>query len=179
MVCHRCIYAVQQIFEHHNITISQIKLGEVHTKENLAHTTLLTIEQHLNKIGFEIIEDQSLQLVEQIKIALIQEISQENIAEDFSLSRFISSHFHRDYSALSKLFSQIENTTLEHFFIAQKIEKAKELLIYNQLTLTEISIKLGYKTVQHLSSQFKNSTGFSPTEFKKLKSHNRLALDKI
>ena len=95
------------------------------------------------------------------------------------LSEFLSSKLHKDYSALSKTFSQNENITLEQFFILQKIEKVKELLLYNEFNLTEIAGKLGYKSVQHLSSQFRNTTGFTPTEFKKLKEHNRKALDNL
>jgi len=102
-----------------------------------------------------------------------------NIPEDFILSKWISEKLNRDYSAVSKLFSQKENVTLEQYFILQKIERVKEMLLYDEFSLTEISGKLGYKSVQHLSSQFKNVTGFTPSGFKKLKVKNRIPLDKI
>ena len=95
------------------------------------------------------------------------------------LSKFLISELNKDYSSLSKTFSQNENITVEQFFILQKIEKVKELLLYNEFNLTEIAGKLGYKSVQHLSSQFKTITSFTPTEFKKLKVHNRKPLDKV
>ncbi len=117
--------------------------------------------------------------IEQIKKVIILKINELDIDEDFIWSKFISNHFCKDYSLLAKTFSLNENVTLEQYFILQKIEKAKELLLYNEFTLTEISIKLGYKSVQHLSAQFKNTTGFSPTSFKKLKSKNRISLDQI
>jgi AraC-like DNA-binding protein len=137
------------------------------------------LEKLLIETGFERIKDSSRQLIERIKNLIIKIISEEDIDENFVLSEFLSNTLHKDYSSLSKTFSQNENITLEQFFILQKIEKVKELLLYNEFTLTEIAGKLGYKSVQHLSSQFRNSTGFTPTEFKKLKVHNRKPLDQI
>ena len=99
--------------------------------------------------------------------------------ENFVLSNFLSDALHKDYSSLSKVFSQNENMTLEQYYILQRIEKVKELLFNNDFTLTEIAVQMGYKSVQHLSSQFKNSTGYTPTEFKKLKIQNRKPLDQI
>ena len=179
MVCNRCIFAVQHIFDEHQVELSQLILGEAHTKTTPDSETLMSIKQHLQNIGFEVIEDSSSQLIEKIKKQIILKISDLDIEENFSLSAFLSNHFNKDYSSLSKIFSQLENTTLEHYFIHQKIEKAKELLVYNELNLTEISIHLGYKSVQHLSSQFKNTTGFSPSEFKKLKSKLRKPIDLV
>ncbi len=123
--------------------------------------------------------DSAHQLAEKIKNLIIVKISELDIDENFLLSEFLSSKLHKDYSSLSKTFSQNENITLEQFFILQKIEKVKELLLYNEFNLTEIAGKLGYKSVQHLSSQFRNTTGFTPTEFKKLKEHNRKSLDNL
>lgn len=177
MVCGRCISAVSTIFNDYNIDIKSIQLGEVETEHDISAQDLNSIEKQLEKTGFERIKDSSHQLIEKIKNFIIIKISELDVDENFLLSEFLISKFHKDYSALSKTFSQNENITLEQFFILQKIEKVKELLLYNEFTLTEISGKLGYKSVQHLSSQFKNSTGFTPTEFKKLKVHNRKSLD--
>lgn len=177
MVCGRCISAVSAIFNDSNIDIKSIQLGEVETESDISNQDLNSIEQQLEKTGFERIKDSAHQLIEKIKNFIIIKVSELDIDENFLLSEFLISKLHKDYSSLSKTFSQNENITLEQFFILQKIEKVKELLLYNEFNLTEIAGKLGYKSVQHLSSQFRNSTGFTPTEFKKLKVHNRKPLD--
>ncbi|GAA5088578.1 hypothetical protein GCM10023210_12370 [Chryseobacterium ginsengisoli] len=179
MVCGRCISAVENIFNDLNIKIKNIDLGEVETESEVSEKDLQFLEELLQKTGFERIKDSAHQLIEKIKNLIIVKISDLDIDENFLLSEFLSSNLNKDYSTLSKTFSQNENITLEQFFILQKIEKVKELLLYNEFTLTEIAGKLGYKSVQHLSSQFRNSTGFTPTEFKKLKIHNRKPLDKV
>ncbi|MPS64553.1 AraC family transcriptional regulator [Chryseobacterium sp.] len=179
MVCGRCISAVTSIFNEVQVKIKSINLGEVETASDVSEQDLENIEKKLSEIGFERIKDSAHQLIEKIKNLIITKISELDIDENFLLSEFLISKIHKDYSSLSKTFSQNENVTLEQFFILQKIEKVKELLLYNEFTLTEIAGKLGYKSVQHLSSQFRNSSGFTPTEFKKLKVHNRKPLDLI
>jgi AraC-like DNA-binding protein len=177
MVCGRCISAVSNIFNEINIKVKAIHLGEVETEAEVSDQDMESLENILLKTGFERIKDSTHQLTEKIKNFIIIKISELDIDDNFLLSEFLSSKLHKDYSSLSKTFSQNENITLEQFFILQKIEKVKELLLYNEFTLTEIAGKLGYKSVQHLSSQFRNSSGFTPTEFKKLKVHNRKPLD--
>lgn len=179
MVCGRCISAVTNIFNDAHVKIKSITLGEVETESEISEHDLQSIEKQLLETGFERIKDSAHQLVEKIKNHIIEKVSELDIDENFLLSEFLTSKFHKDYSSLSKTFSQNENITLEQFFILQKIEKVKELLLYNEFTLTEIAGKLGYKSVQHLSSQFRNSSGFTPTEFKKLKVHNRKPLDLV
>lgn len=179
MVCNRCISAVEDIFNQLEIPIDNIKLGEVKTLNSLSNDKLTDLETDLKALGFERIKDFAHQLNDKIKTFIIQKISDLDVSENFLLSEFLSNNLHKDYSALSKNFSQNENFTLEQYFILQKIEKVKELLLYNEFTLTEIAGKLGYKSVQHLSTQFKNNTGFTPTEFKKAKDHNRKALDQL
>ncbi|KFE97381.1 helix-turn-helix domain-containing protein [Chryseobacterium luteum] len=177
MVCNRCISAVEKIFSEADITISSVTLGEVETVTDISAEKMPAIEKSLLDTGFERIKDSVQQLVDKIKNNIIIKISELDIDENFLLSEFLSSKIHKDYSSLSKAFSQNENITLEQFFILHKIEKVKELLLYNEFTLTEIAGKLGYKSVQHLSSQFRTITGFTPTEFKKLKDHQRKTLD--
>ena len=179
MVCNRCISAVQSIFDELKIDINQISLGEIETKNDISNKKLETLNSELKLSGFEILEDASKKQIEKIKTLIIQKISQEDLGDDFILSEFLSSELHKDYSSISKLFSQNENVTLEQYFILQKIEKVKELLLYKEFNLTEISQKLGYKSVQHLSNQFKKITGFSPTQFLNSKEKKRIALDKI
>lgn len=179
MVCGRCIAAVENIFNDTGIKTKSVRLGEVETDGEVTDKELQIIEKRLMETGFERIKDSAHQLIEKIKNLVIIKISELDIDENFLLSEFLSSKLFKDYSSLSKTFSQNENITLEQFFILQKIEKVKELLLYNEFNLTEIAGKLGYKSVQHLSSQFRNSTGFTPTEFKKLKVHNRKPLDLV
>ncbi|CAD7815674.1 HTH-type transcriptional activator RhaR [Chryseobacterium aquaeductus] len=179
MVCDRCISAVQNIFEESQIEVIDIRLGEVQTKSDLSEIDFILIENSLKNIGFERIKDSSQQLIENIKNLIILKIEKLETDESFLLSNFLSDTLHKDYSALSKAFSQNENITLEQYYILQKIEKVKELLFNNDFTLTEISEKMGYKSVQHLSTQFKNSTGHTPTQFKKLKDLDRKPLDRV
>lgn len=177
MVCNRCIAAVEKIFSDADVLIRSVKLGEVETEADIPAGKMQALEEKFLATGFERIKDSTQQLIDKIKNIIIVKISELDIDEDFLLSEFLSSKIHKDYSSLSKTFSQNENITLEQFFILHKIEKVKELLLYNEFTLTEIAGKLGYKSVQHLSSQFRNITGFTPTEFKKLKDHQRKTLD--
>ncbi|RZJ50147.1 MAG: helix-turn-helix domain-containing protein [Chryseobacterium sp.] len=179
MVCDRCISAVQNIFEKSDIAVKSIHLGEVETESQLSENDLFGIENKLEEIGFEIIKDPSQQLIENIKNLVILKIERLDTDENFLLSNFLSNALHKDYSVLSKVFSQNENITLEQYYILQKIEKVKELLFNNDFTLTEIAGHMGYKSVQHLSSQFKSTTGHTPTEFKKLKIQDRKPLDYV
>ena len=179
MVCDRCISAVQNVFGDLQIEISRIDLGEVETLQVLEQNQLDILDDHLKRLGFQILEDAAQKQIEQIKKFIILKINDLDISEDFVLSKFIAEKLAKDYSLLSKNFSIHENVTLEQYFILQKIEKVKELLLYNEFSLTEISQKLGYKSVQHLSVQFKNTTGFTPTSFKNLKSATRISLDQI
>lgn len=179
MVCDRCISAVQTVFEQLKINFSAIELGEVELVDELSEKELEIVDEHLQNLGFEILKGSIDRQIEQIKKLLILKINGLDISEDFILSKFISEQLHKDYSLLSKHFSTKENVTLEHFFILQKVEKVKELLLYDEFTLTEISHQLGYKSVQHLSAQFKNTTGLTPTSFKNSKENNRISLDQV
>lgn len=179
MVCNRCIAAVENIFNTAGVKTTSVILGEAETESDVPADKMLTIEKELLETGFERIMDSAHQMIEKIKNLIIIKVSELDVDEDFLLSEFLSSQLYKDYSSLSKTFSQNENITLEQFFILQKIEKVKELLLYNEFNLTEIAGKLGYKSVQHLSSQFRNVTGFTPTEFKKLKEHHRKSLDNL
>ena len=179
MVCQRCKLAVADILNELEIPFSSIDLGTVQLNQKLTTVQKNALSKKLNHIGFEILEDASLKTIEAVKKAIIGTIDTLDVPESFSLSHQISTALGKDYSAISKLFSQHEGVTLEQYFIQQKIEKAKELLFYNEFTIGEISVKLGYKSVQHFSTQFRNITGFTPSEFKKLKDNRRTGVDKI
>ena len=179
MVCNRCISAVENVFRNSEIYFVSVNLGWVETSNDLSKNKLQKLNENLQKIGFEIIEDASQKQIEIIKKLILEKVQNLDINEDFLLSKYLSEQLHKEYSSISKVFSQTENITLEQYFILQKIEKVKELLIYRELTLSQIADKLGYKTVQHLSQQFKKITGFSPSQFQELKEKKRFPIDLI
>lgn len=165
MVCPRCIMAVENILNRQGIQPLDVRLGEVIVAKDLDDADIQSFRSALESVGFELLDDNQQQLIEQIKITIINHIhfSGEN---GFNISEILTNDLHKDYSLLSKLFSSTEGITIEHYTILQKIEKAKELLTYNKQTLSEIAFALGYSSVSHLSSQFKKVTGLTPTQFK-------------
>ena len=180
MVCGSCIKVVTALMHELNIETTNIELGRVETRHNVEDDTLKQLRQRLNEEGFELLDNKNIKLVEQIKSAIIELVHYKDITEvRTNLSDYLSALLHRDYNYLSNLFSSIENTTIEQFFILQKIEKVKELLVYDEVSLSEIAYRLGYSSVAHLSNQFKKITGFTPTAFRKLKEHNRKPLDEV
>lgn len=179
MVCARCISAVENILRDQNILFTKVELGEAHLEQELDQTDVESLNRALNKQGFEILTSQNQQIIEKIKNLLIAKVQQLEIEENFVLSNFLSQALNKEYSAISKLFSQVEGSTAEQFFLRQKIEKVKELLTYQESNLSEIAEKLGYSSVQHLSNQFRKITGLSPTAFQKLREKPRKTLDRI
>lgn len=178
MVCPRCIMAVQSILERLNISYLDIKLGEVIIDKDIKADKLLMLQSELESLGFELLDDGQQQIIEKIKSIIINQIHY-STEQNINLSERLSSELHRDYSSLSKLFSTTEGITIEHFVILQKTEKVKELLSYNQKSLSEIAFELGYSSVAHLSSQFKKVTGLTPSQFKSQGIHLRQGLDKL
>jgi AraC family transcriptional regulator len=179
MVCPRCISSVQRLLDTNKIRYSQVALGEVTLTGDLDRAIKDELNAQLLVEGFELLDDQRTRQIEQIKNLLVQLVQHGEIEEHFSLTKFLTGNIHKDYSHLSKLFSQVEGITIEQFFILQKIEKVKEWLVYNELSLNEISYKLGYSSVQHLSSQFKKLTGMTPSEFKQNGVLHRRSLDDV
>ncbi len=179
MVCNRCITAVEDVFRNSEIDFVSVNLGWVETSNDFSKNKLQKLNENLQKIGFEILENASQKQIEIIKKLILEKVQNLDINEDFLLSKYLSEQLRKEYSSISKVFSQTENITLEQYFILQKIGKVKELLIYRELTLSQIADKLGYKTVQHLSQQFKKTTGVSPSQFQELKEKKRLPIDLI
>lgn len=179
MVCPRCITSVVQILKRNNLQVKYVRLGEVELVKKLTERQLKIFTQELWETGFELLDDQKTQLIEQVKNLLIQKVQSGDVEEHFSLTKFIGEKIFKDYSSVSKLFSQLEGITLEQFFNLQKIEKVKEWLIYNEQSLTQIAINLGYSSTQHLSSQFKNLTGMTPSKFKQLGALHRKSIDDV
>lgn len=179
MVCNRCIKVVKEELEKLSYDVCSVILGEAVIKGTINDDEMKKIKNVLEENGFELIEDKRKQIIEQIKITIIKAIYEEKIPENVNFSSYLSKELDMDYHYLSTLFSSIENITIEHYIILQKIERAKELLKYGELTLSEISYKLGYSSVQHLSNQFKKVTGFTASKFKELTDNIRQPIDKI
>jgi AraC family transcriptional regulator len=179
MVCNRCILVVKEQFTKAGIEPASVILGEVELNQPISKERLDQIQKDLATVGFEILDDQRKKQIESAKKLIIEKIQSGDVEEHFILSKFLSQKLIKEYSSLSRLFSEVEGITVEQFFILQKIEKAKEWLTYNELSLSEISWKLGYSSVAHLSAQFKKTTGMTPSEFKKLGLSHRRSLDKI
>jgi len=180
MVCNRCIKVVGEELEKLGIPVVSIELGRVKLKNPLHEEEIVKVKDVLSENGFELIDDKKSRTIERIKTLVIELIHyQKEKAQHINFSDFIASEIGYDYSYLSNLFSSVEGTTLEKYIISQKIEKVKELLVYDELTLSEIAFQLGYSSVQHLSNQFKKVTGLSPSHFKHIKENKRKPLDAI
>jgi len=180
MVCERCIKAVTAVFQNAGAAINTVRLGVVDIGEELTADQAAKAKASLLAEGFEWIDDQKIKLVEAIRQTIIQLVHYKDLGEmKENLSEYLAGILHKEYHYLSAVFSSVENTTIEQYFILQKIERVKEWLVYNEFTLSEIAFKLGYSSVAHLSTQFKKITGFTPSQFKQLKDHHRKPLDKI
>jgi len=169
MVCNRCVAAVRQEFEKIGLHPEKVSLGEVEIKENsIADDVLQLLDSNLKGLGFERIDDRKARLIEGIKNKIIQLIHHsDQVDRKYNWSKLLSDEMHYEYNYLSNLFSSVEGITLEQYIIRQKIEKAKELLFYDELNLSQIASQLGYSSVAHLSAQFKKVTGMTPSELKK------------
>jgi len=180
MVCKRCIKVLKDEFEKLQIEIKSIELGKIRVAAPLSAEKLAEIQNVLTENGFELIDDKKSQLIDQIKTLIIEAIHyNKGISPSTTFSSLISKEIGYDYSYLSNLFSSVGNITIEKYIILQKVEKIKELLIYDQLSLKEIAFQLGYSSVQHLSTQFKKVTGLTPSFFKKQKNITRKSLDEV
>lgn len=179
MVCNRCILVVQNELEKLDLKIKNIRLGEVTLENDLTPEYKQTIEDVFEPLGFEVIDDKKGRIIEKIKNTIINLVHHEGQDLKTNLSDVVSEKLHHDYNYLSNLFSEIEGTTIEKYFIAQKIEKVKELLVYDELSLSEIAFRLNYSSVAYLSNQFKKVTGLTPSHFKQVKEDKRKPLDKL
>lgn len=177
MVCPRCIIAVKDILEAEGVKVKSVALGDAETEGELTDGQRIAIARRLQDMGFELLDDPRSQLVERIRIAVLKWVRMNQ--ERPKMSDYLSHNLNKDYSALSKLFSEVRGITIERFAITHRIEYAKELLCYSQLSTSEISYTLGYSSPAHLSSQFKQVTGMTPKEFRALEQHGRVSLDEL
>ena len=181
MVCHRCILSVEDILRNSSVSFEKIIVGEVFLHKPLSKEETNTVKEKLIHIGLELIDNKTSGLVEKIKTLVIKKARNEAGEKDngLKLSNYLSNHLHHEYTYLSSLFSSVEGRTIESYFIEQRIEKVKELLVYGEMTLSEISYELDYSSVAHLSNQFKKITGLTPSHFKQIGTNKRKLLDKI
>ena len=177
MVCPRCIASVSEIFRKESITILSVSLGKVITENDVPEDSISNIKEALLSAGFEWIDDYKNSVLEKVKSLVIDRIHH-NMQPISSWSQYLSGQLNQDYRHLSQLFSENHGITLEQYILRQKIEKVKELIRYDQLTLSQIAFQLNYSSTAHLSSQFKKVTGMTPSNFKK-STEKRRSLDLI
>lgn len=180
MVCPRCKSAVKRILEQNGLHPILLFLGEVKIlEEKLNNNLLLKISNALSSEGFELLSAPNKIVTDKIKSFIITHVHYHETPYHLKFSTLLSQHLNKNYSDLSKLFSQEEGITIEQFQIHHKIEKVKEMLLYNELSLSQIALELNYSSVAHLSTQFKKLTNQTPSEFKKNKINSRKSLDSI
>ena len=179
MVCYRCKVVVETILRQHNILFEQVELGKIKLHSSLDKPTLAELKKDLVAVGFELLNDQRSRYIEQIKQEIIFLIHHQNNELHVNLSNYLSEKIGVEYKYLSNLFSISERQTIEKYFILQKIEKVKELMEYNELTLSEIAANLNYSSVAHLSTQFKKVTGITPSNFRQMQKKSRQSIDKL
>ena len=179
MVCDRCKMVVKSELEKLGLQLLSIELCVVTTATIIDASKKSEISHVLLSLGFELIDDKKSRIIEKIKKLLIDLIQNKNAELTHNLSVYIADHLNYDYSKLSNLFSEVEGISIEKYYINLKIERAKELIMYDELSLSEIADVLNYSSAAHLSNQFKKVTGFTPTHFKQIKEAKRIQIDKI
>jgi len=181
MVCDRCKYAVSNILNELDLKYLSVSLGVIDFGEpHPCNSEINILRIKLESIGFEIIQDNKSKLVEKIKMSIIELVNSQDEFNKLRLSIYLNEKLNHDYAYLSNLFSSVEGVTIEQYLINHKVEKIKELIVYGEQNLTEISQLLGYSSLSHLSNQFKKVTGLTPSHFKRLRNERlRKSLDKM
>jgi AraC-like DNA-binding protein len=170
---------VKAELENMGIHPGSVELGEVELDRPLSREERQQLADRFQQLGFSLIDDKKSLLIERVKTLIIELVHYQNNAIAINLSDYLKEHLNHDYHYISNLFSEVEGTTIEKYFIAQKIEKVKELLVYDELSLSEIADQLNYSSVAYLSSQFKKVTGFTPSYFRQIRENKRKPLDEI
>lgn len=179
MVSNRCKWAVKEILKQLELHFVFVELGEVEILENLSDNMSLELKKSLKELGLELMEDKRAVLIEKIKNAIIEMIYHPEEMTKVNISNYLSDKLNYDYNYLSTLFTQVQGISIEHFIILHKIERIKELLAYNEMNISEISLMMNYSSAAHLSNQFKNITGLSPLNFKKQMDKRRNPIEEI
>lgn len=179
MVCDRCKTAVTDVLRQNGLRPVSVELGVACVDGQVTPETRERLRSQLAAIGFELLDDRRQQLIDRIKSLIVDLVHWKDGLPPVNLSDYLSSHIHRDYSSLSKLFSETTSMTIERYYILQRVERVKELITYDELSLTQIALKMNYSSVAYLSSQFKQVTGMTPTQFKHMERAGRTSLDKL
>jgi len=179
MVCIRCQMVVKAELEKLGFKYTDVNIGEAIIYENILPEQLEELNIALKKSGLLLMDDKKSILVEKIKAAIIELVHYTEEPIKINLSDYLSEKLNLDYTYLSNLFTEVKGITIEKFFLAHKIEKVKELIVYDELNLTEIAYKMNYSSVAHLSTQFKKVTGLTPSHFKQLKNKRRDTLENV
>jgi AraC-like DNA-binding protein len=179
MVCNRCKMVVRSTLVDLGLTPVRVELGEVELQEEDIAAVKTELVAQLEEMGFELLDDKRTRTIERVKNVITEIIQNKDNRMDYTLSHYLQEELNQDYSTLSHLFSEVEGITIEKYYILQKIEKVKELLVYDELTLSEIADQLHYSSVAYLSNQFKKVTGLTPSHFKKLRTIKRKPLDEL
>ncbi len=181
MVCHRCVLAVKDILVKEVIPFQKVTISQVWLNGALSEDQKARLLCRLKNIGFELIDSRSNALIEQIKQLVLVKARNEMNADDanWKLSSYITNAVHHEYTYLSSLFSAVEGRTIEKYFIDQRVEKVKELLIHGQLSLSQMAFDLGFSSAAHLSTQFKRITGLTPTYFREMTLQRPVSLNAV
>ncbi|QQS28966.1 MAG: helix-turn-helix transcriptional regulator [Sphingobacteriales bacterium] len=179
MVCTRCKMVVRSELEKLGLHPVSVDLGEVDINEELEGFQRQDIHTALQKFGFALLDDKKSVVIERVKNLIVDLVQNKNNQLNTNLSDYLSRELNHDYSYITNLFTQVEGTTIEQYFIAQKIERVKELLVYDEMSLSEIAFQLNYSSVAHLSTQFKKVTGLTPSHYKQLKEKRRRPLEEL
>jgi len=170
---------VKSELEKLGVFYTAVKLGEADTIEKLSSAQLTQLDKGLRKSGLLLMDDKKSILVERIKSAIIELVHYTEEQIKVNLSEYLSKRLDHDYTYLANLFSEVKGQTIENFYLTHKIERVKELIVYDELNLTEIADRMHYSSVAHLSNQFKKITGLTPSHFKKLKKKRRKTLEDV
>lgn len=179
MVCNRCIMVVKSELEKFGLHTISVELGKIEIAEDLSKEKIVDLNRKLLNLGFLIIDDKKSQIVEKVKNLIVELVHFKDNRFTTNLSDYIVAAIGHDYSYISNLFSTQESNTIEHYYILQKIERVKELLVYDELSLNEIAFQLNYSSASHLSKQFKKVTAMTPTFFKNSEEQKRLSLENL
>jgi AraC family transcriptional regulator len=180
MVCNRCVKSVAGILDEIGISYTTILMGEISLEFPLDENIREILSERLKSEGFELIDDKKSRIISKVKKIILEYVQHLDYnSRKILISEYLSEKLNMEYSGLSNLFSSVEGQTIENYLIAQKVERAKELIVYDEMTLSEIAFKLGYSSTAHLSNQFKKVTGLTPTHFKTVGAVKRIPLDEI
>ena len=179
MVCNRCKMVVKSTLEKLGLHPLQVDLGEIELQEEDISSVKEQLREELQTFGFDLLNDKKSKTIEKVKNYIIDLVQNKNSQLEITLSEYLVRQIHQDYSLISNLFSEVEGITIEKYYILQKIEKVKELLVYDELNLSEIAFQLNYSSVSYLSNQFKKVTGLTPSHFKSMRSGRRKPLENL